>query len=183
VRSAPWQIVAAAIALSVSTSACNNRPPLGPPRVDAGRDVAAEVRADVVVPPVCGGDAQPCCETGCNLGLACDRPAGDAVGTCTSRCGHQDDLCCRGGGCASGTACDGPDGTGVCRPCGVPGLTCCRADCWIGVCLTENTPRTCAPCGLIGQLCCANYTGARCEEGARCDPSSGGIHGTCVPGS
>jgi hypothetical protein len=181
-----WQIVAAALALA----ACNNRPPLGPPRVDAGRDVGAkdaivDVATQPEVPPpvACGDDGQPCCDNACNLGLACDRPPAEAVGTCSSRCGHQDERCCRGGGCQSGTACSTHDETGTCQPCGLPGLTCCRADCWIGVCLYENTPRMCVPCGQLGQPCCT-YPDLRCDDGARCQRSSPtSERGTCVSGS
>lgn len=187
-RPALWHIVAAVIVLA----ACNDRPPLGPPRFDAGR--VPEVRAEVAVevapelppdppPPVCGGDGQPCCETGCNLGLACDRAPTEALGTCTSRCGHQDEPCCRGGGCQSGTSCDTQDETGTCRPCGVPGLTCCRSDCWIGVCLYENTPRMCVPCGKIGEPCCTQPD-LRCNDGVRCQRSTPeSERGTCVVGS
>jgi hypothetical protein len=128
----------------------------------------------------CGDDGQPCCgDQQCNVGLGCDQSSPASPGTCTSLCGRKDGSCCRGGGCETGTLCYGKGEDGTCRACGLPGLLCCRADCWIGVCDYGGMPRTCLACGLKGQPCCGDeYSNARCEEGT-CERAPGEQRGTC----
>jgi hypothetical protein len=129
----------------------------------------------------CGNDGQPCCaEQRCNVGLGCDQPSPTSPGTCSARCGRKDGSCCRGGGCETGTLCYGNDETGVCRACGLPGLLCCRADCWIGVCDYGGMPRMCLPCGLAGQACCGDeYSFNRCQDGTTCQRAPGEDLSTC----
>jgi hypothetical protein len=203
-----WQIVAAWIAIGVGPASCWGDRPLRRPRDrDAGQTTEAKdavapkdlvvvteapvtpeapVAIDAAEAPAesdaCGGDGQRCCEQGCNPGLACDRAADASRGTCTSRCGLRDGACCRGGACESGTSCDTQDDTGTCKACGLPGLLCCRGDCWIGVCAYTDAPRYCLACGRVGQPCCGDpyNTSAQCQDGAVCKQASANDRrGTC----
>jgi hypothetical protein len=142
--------------------------------------LVCEPKLDACV--ACGDKGQYCCAGGgCNLGLACDRAPSETFGLCTSNCGLRDMACCAGGGCENGTACDSADPGGTCKACGLPGLKCCRGDCWIGVCSLDD-PRMCVPCGLKGQSCCNGGGGepAGCSDGSRCDKVPSDPRGTCI---
>jgi hypothetical protein len=129
----------------------------------------------------CGEKGQYCCERGCNLGLACDRKLSATYGLCTSSCGLRDMACCSQGGCEDGTACSTNDETGSCKACGLPGLKCCRGDCWIGVCAQTEAPRYCVQCGEKGQPCCDGGGSEEegCSDGSRCEKTATDLRGVC----
>lgn len=131
----------------------------------------------------CGDATQPCCARGCNLGLACDHSVSSTVfGLCTTRCGLLEQACCARGECEEGSACTTQDETGTCRACGVPGLKCCRADCWIGVCMVTDAARVCVACGVKGQPCCEGGGSEvmGCSDGTACDKAPGDLRGVCA---
>jgi hypothetical protein len=138
-----------------------------------------EVAIDACV--ACGEKGQYCCERGCNLGLACDRKLSATYGLCTSACGLRDMACCSQGGCEDGTACSTNDETGSCKACGLPGLKCCRGDCWIGVCAQTEAPRYCVQCGEKGQPCCdgGGSEAEGCSDGSRCEKTATDLRGVC----
>lgn len=142
--------------------------------------LACEVTIDACV--ACGEKGQYCCAGGgCNLGLACDRSLSATYGLCTSACGLRDMACCAQGGCENGTACSTNDETGSCKACGLPGLKCCRGDCWIGVCAQTDAPRYCVQCGERGQPCCDGGGSEEegCSDGSRCEKTAADLRGVC----
>jgi hypothetical protein len=128
----------------------------------------------------CGGSGQPCCGPVCDTGLTCDHSTSQFVGVCTGACGHTDGACCHKGECEMGTACSTQDETGTCQSCGLIGLTCCRGDCWSGICEYTEAPRHCVACGLKGQSCCGDRLAANvCTDGTACDRPADQTLGTC----
>jgi hypothetical protein len=128
----------------------------------------------------CGGSGQPCCGPICDTDLTCDHSTSRFAGVCTKACGHTDGACCHEGECQQGAACTTRDETGTCQPCGLIGLTCCRGDCWSGICEDTDAPRHCVACGQKGQPCCGDaFSTSHCEVGTACDRPAGEILGTC----
>ena len=131
----------------------------------------------------CGAAGQPCCGPVCHSGLTCDHSTSPFVGVCTAACGHPDGACCHKGDCEPGAACSGPDETGTCRSCGLIGLTCCRGDCWSGICedAVAGAARHCVACGQKGQPCCGDRFALTpvCESGTACDRPADQVLGTC----
>jgi hypothetical protein len=144
-----------------------------------GDGVVCNVATDACV--ACGDRGQPCCARGCNVALACDHMLDPTFGVCTDACGMKDGDCCTKGECEDGTACSTADQTGKCKACGLPGLKCCRGDCWIGVCALTDAPRFCVQCGEKGQPCCdgggSEISG--CSDGSACDKAPGDLRGVC----
>jgi hypothetical protein len=141
------------------------------------RDAATEQAPDVA----CGGPGQSCCGSVCDTGLTCDHAAAPSAGVCTGTCGHADGACCHKGECEQGAACTTQDETGTCQSCGLIGLTCCRGDCWSGICEYTDAPRHCVACGQKGQPCCGDELSASiCADGVACDRPAGRILGTCT---
>jgi hypothetical protein len=148
-----WQIVAASVAIAACASSCWGDRPLRRPK-ERDAGRSTDARDAVIDRETNAVDVDAHADLSTPDANATDAPV-------------------------EGVACPDDD-----RPCcGMPGLPCCRGDCWIGVCADTDAPRVCVACGQVGQPCCRVYIEPSCESGATCEQAPGTGSGVCVPAS
>ena len=116
---------------------------------------------------ICGGDNQPCQQTGCPDGMACCPD-----GLCKESCGGEPCTCSDGHACCPDGGCDhpcDPDGCGIGSPCPYP-LECCDGE-------NDDFPNCKYPCDGPEQLilCCNPDRSGPCPTQHTGDPHPCGV--------